>query len=354
MHQIRMYKLPQTMSSHKQSFKDRVATVKEIVDPVYVIESLGFKITNETSKEVRAACIIHGGDNDTAFRVNKDLKTWTCFTHKCHEQYGNDMIGLVRALKSYTFMEALDYLENLTGSKTISHQKLFDFKRKRERQLFINQFSSNKQCPSSVDETKLKYYKPFRSDFFNSEGFSNETLDYFEIAGGYVDKDGFIRDIIPIHDDHGKLVAYSLRDIRPNVDSFRKYKLTANFDKDQVLYNLNRIREGLGDKPLILVEGFKSVWRLYDYGIYNVVACMGAGITMGQAGLLFTYAHAGVVTFFDNDMAGAEAIGRTYDLLKGRMKMYTEFILETNDDGKGLDPADLTKEQVYYYLSNYV
>jgi DNA primase len=350
-----MYKqTQQTNLTKAQSFRDRIDAVKELLDPVYVIESLGFKVTNETHKEVRAACIIHGGDNETAFRVNKERKTWTCFTHKCHEQYGNDMIGLVRALRSCTFMEALDYLEELTGSKSMSHQKLFDFKRKRERQSFISQFSKTLKTPSSVDETKLKYYKPFRSDLFNNDGFSDETLDFFEVAGGYVDKDGFIRDIIPIRDVENRLVAYSLRDIREDADPFRKYKLTANFDKDSVLYNLNRLKDTVGNKPLILVEGFKSVWRLYDYGIRNAVACMGAGITMGQASLLYTYANSGIVMFFDNDLAGAEAIGRTYDLLKGRMKMYVEFITETDNDGKGLDPAELTKEQVYYYLSNYI
>ncbi len=83
MHQIRMYKLPQTMSSHKQSFKDRVATVKEIVDPVYVIESLGFKITNETSKEVRAACIIHGGIIILVFGEIKILKLGIVLLTNC-------------------------------------------------------------------------------------------------------------------------------------------------------------------------------------------------------------------------------------------------------------------------------
>lgn len=349
-----MYKQQKMHSDRKQSFKDRIVAVKELVDPIYVIEALGFTITNETSKEVRAACIIHGGDNETAFRVNKERNTWTCFTHKCHEQYGNDILGLVRAVRSCTFMEALDYLEDLTGSKSMPHQKLFDFKRKRERQSFISQFSNQNKTPSSVDETKLKYYKPFRSGLFNNDGFSDDTLDIFEVAGGYVDKDGFIRDIIPIRDVDNTLVAYSLRDIRADADPYRKYKLTSNFDKDSVLYNLNRIRGDVGNRPLILVEGFKSVWRLYAYGIYNVVACMGAGITMGQASLLYTYAHSGVVTFFDNDMAGAEAIGRTYDLLKGRIKIYTEFITEADDNGKGLDPADLNKEQVDYYLANYI
>ncbi len=345
----------QVPSSLKQkSLKDRISIVKSLVDPVLLMEELGFSISNETVKELRSNCILHGGDNPTAFRLNKERNTWVCFTHKCHENFGSDIIGLVRSAKRCTFMEALQYLEDLTGSTNVSSTKIFDFNRKRERQNFINQFAKQNRIPSSVDEIKLKYYKPFRSDFFIKEGFSDQTLNHFEIAGGYVDGDGYLRDIIPIRDDKGKLVAYSLRDIRRGVDTYKKYKLTPGFDKDTVLYNLFNIKNILKEKPLILVEGFKSVWRLFDYGIYNVVACMGAGITSGQAALLLSYAPKGVVSFFDGDMAGATAIGKTYDLLKGKLKFYSEFILETGENGKGLDPADLTKEQVNYYLCNYI
>lgn len=346
------------MNSSKQydvPFKDRIATVKELIDPVYLIENLGFKITNETAKEVRAACCIHGGDNSTAFRVNKDLKTWTCFTHKCHEIHGNDVLGLIRAVKQCSFMEALEYLEELTGSKNLNKHKLFEYRRRREQREFVRNNVVCQEIPSVVDDHKLKYYKPFRSDYFETKGFSSETLDLFEIAGGYTDCDGVIRDIIPIRNDLGKLVAYSLRDIRDdaNVDYDRKYKLTSGFDKDVVLYNLYRAKELAEDRPLIIVEGFKSVWRLHDYGIDNVVACMGSGVTLGQCHLLCTYARKGVVLFFDNDFAGAQALGRSYDLLKGKMKIHAEFITETNEDGSGADPADLTKEQVLIYLNKY-
>jgi len=341
---------------NEDDFRIRVDTVKQIIDPVYLAETLGFKLTNETPKEFRAACLIHGGDNTTAFRVNKDLKTWVCFTHKCHDELGNDMFGLVRAVNKCGFMEALEYLEELTGSKTINRTQLSAFKRKREQQEFVrqNNYTSDEK-PSIVDATRLKYYKPFRSSLFIEDGFSSETLDYFEIAGGYSDMEGVIRDIIPIHDDQGVLAAYSLRDIRRNCDDTdKKYKLTTGFDKNRVLYNLNRIKDIAADTPLIIVEGFKSVWRLYALGIKNVVACMGSGITTGQANLLCTYAHKGVVFFFDNDYAGASAIGRSFDLVKGKMEAYVEVITEVDEDGEGLDPADLTDEQIFYYLNNYI
>lgn len=336
-------------------FRDRIDTVKQLIDPGYLVEHLGFKITRETVKELRAACKVHGGDNTTAFRLNKDLKTWVCFTHKCHEQYGNDLFGLVRCLNNCGFMDALEYLEDFTGSKNVSKDKLIKYRHKKERENFIKQNSdSYQERPSIVDPAKLKYYKPYRSSLFIEAGFKEETLDYFEIAGGYSDADGLIRDIIPIHDDKDILVAYSLRDIRKNADTDKKYKLTPGFDKNLVLYNLNRIKDTAGISPLIIVEGFKSVWRLYELGIKNVVACMGSGITTGQAELLFTYAHAGVVFFFDNDYAGASAIGRSYDLLKNRMHINAEIITEVDENGEGLDPADLTDKQIFYYLENYI
>jgi len=337
------------------SFRDRIDTVKQLIDPGFLLEHLGFNISRETSRELRAQCKIHGGDNTTAFRMNKDLKTWVCFTHKCHEKFGNDLVGLVRTLNGCTFTDALDYLENFTGSKFMSKEKLLKYKHAKERKDFIKASGVDQQDrPSIVDPIKLKYYKPYRSSLFLEDGFKKETLDYFEIAGGYTVQEGLIRDIIPIDDGKDTLVAYSLRDIRREIKSDTKYKLTPGFDKDLVLYNLNRIKNTVATSPLIIVEGFKSVWRLYELGIKNVVACMGSGITSGQANLLFTYAHSGVVLFFDNDYAGASAVTRTLDLLKNKMKVYLEIITEVNKEGEGLDPAELTDEQIFYYLKNYI
>jgi len=336
-----------------EGLKERAQAVKQLVDVTFLVESLGFKVDSDSNKELRGACIIHGGDNTTSFRVNKDLNTWVCFSHKCHEIHGNDVFGLVMSVNECSFMQALDYLEDLTGSKGLTGEKSAQFRMNKEKSGFVASNVSKNEKPSVVDEKRLQFYKPFRSYSFVDDGFSPETLDYFEIAGGYTDIEGNLRDIIPIRNHTDELVAYSLRDIRRSGTIYKKYKLTPGFNKDSVLYNLNKAKSLLNEKVLIVVEGFKSVWKLHELGIDNSVACMGSSITMGQASLLYTYASRGVVFFFDNDYAGACGLGRSYDLVQGKITTYAEVITELDDDGKGLDPADLTDEQLLHYMEDY-
>jgi len=336
-----------------EGLKERAQAVKQLIDVTFLIESLGFVINNNTNKELRCACIIHGGDNTTSFRVNKELNTWVCFSHKCHETHGNDVFGLVMSVNECTFMQALDYLEDLTGSKGLSGEKSAQFRMNREKTNFVSNNVSRNEKSVIVDENKLKFYKPFRSPYFIEDGFSEATLDYFEIAGGYTDIDGNLRDIIPIRNHLGELMAYSLRDIRREGTIYKKYKLTPGFEKDSVLYNLHNAKKLLGEKVLIVVEGFKSVWKLHELGIDNSVACMGSSITMGQAALIYTYAQNGVVFFFDNDYAGACGLGRSYDLVKGKITTYAEVITETGADGDGLDPADLPDDRLLHYMEDY-
>ena len=105
--------------------------------------------------------------------------------------------------------------------------------------------------------------------------------------------------------------------------------------------------------PIIVVEGFKSVWRLYEYGIKNVVATIGAGITEGQQLLLCRYALKGIVMMSDNDKAGVDATIKACSALNGKLDIRPVFIQEVDGNGKGLDPSDLTQQQVYEYLETY-
>jgi len=102
--------------------------------------------------------------------------------------------------------------------------------------------------------------------------------------------------------------------------------------------------------PLIVVEGQKSVWKMYEYGIHNVVACMGSQLTPGQCNLLCSYAMRGIITMFDNDEAGILGTVNAHKNLSGRMTVIPVFITEVDDEGKGLDPSDLSKEVILRYL----
>ena len=324
-----------------QNFRDKIESLKLSVDPKYLLESLGFKIEKENSKELRCACIIHGGDNKTSFRFNVEKRTWICFSHHCHEVHGYDMISLVQAVLKVSFVEAIKYLEDMSSCDV----DLYAYKRQEEMNKFI---TSNNPMVSYVSESNLERYKGFRSNHFNKDGFLNKTLDHFEVGGGYTDQDGVIRDVIPIRDDEGKLVAYSLRDIRDfEVDN--KYINTSNFDKNKVLYNLhNVIRMGI-KKPIIVVEGYKSVWKLYDYGIYNVVASMGSVVTNGQANLLCKHALNGTVLAFDNDLPGVVGTLYSYKLLREKISV-TPLFLSSVSLKIGDSPAEFSKEDAYKYL----
>lgn len=334
-----------------KKFKDRIDRLKHNIEPRYILEELGFSIEHETTKEIRCTCKVHGGDNKSAFRFNKTTNTWVCFTHKCHETNGNDIIGLVRAVYGKTFMEAVDWLTKFVGDVG-TEADFINFKREREMQAFVESYE-DRPAPRSVNDHSLKDFKPLRSKFFLYQGFKPETLDYFEIAGGWKDAKGLIRDIIPIRNDRGELVAYSLRDIRENADYDWKYILTPGFDKQNCLYNLNNAQDFGASKPLIIVEGFKSVWKLHELGINNVVATMGSEITEGQQFLLCVYALNGAVIFFDNDEAGLHGTQKAIEDMSTKMTVRPVFIQEVDEEGKGLDPADLSDKLIYEYLETY-
>ena len=336
-----------------ENFKDKLDQLKYSVDPRFLVEELGFHVSTESRKELRGACRIHGGDNKTGFRFNKDTKTWVCFTHDCHKQHGNDVISLIQAVMGYNFMGAVDWLKRLVGDVD-TEAGYIEFKRGREMQSFMDMSDAHTARPRSVNEHSLKDFTPLRSQYFLKKGFKQETLDTFEIAGGWKDSQDLIRDIIPIRDDRGELVAYSLRDIRMNVDDEDyKYILTPGFNKQACLYNLFRAQDLGADKPIIVVEGFKSVWRLHELGIDNVVATMGSGITDGQQFLLCMYALKGVVLFFDNDAAGVKGTTKAVADLSDKLTVKPVFIQEVDENGKGMDPADLSDEMIYEYLQTY-
>jgi DNA primase len=340
-----------TKSEEWSNFKEELENLKSAVDPRYLIESLGFKIERETPKELRCACAIHGGDNKTAFRFNLERKTWVCFTHKCHDIFGNDIIGLVKASLNVEFMDAVLYLKKFVGDIGLRSVEL---KAQREREQFINSHKKEKKIHREVTEECLKYYKPFRSKLFLDEGFSKKTLDFFEVAGGWTDIDKVQRDIIPIRDENNLLVAYALRDIRKDVDDDRKYIFTGGFNKDAVLYNLNNAKKYGLEKPLIIVEGQKSVWRFHELGIYNAVAVMGSSITTGQVNLLYKYAYKGIVTMFDNDVAGIEGTLKAAKDMGEMTDVRHVFITEVDENGDGLDPSDLSADAIFSYLELYI
>lgn len=337
-------------SEKKEEQRYKLNRLKESVDAEQLLRHLGFEVSISNSTEVRAPCKVHGGDNKTAFRMNKDTKNWTCFSHNCQEDIGYDVISLIMKVLNISFPQAVQYLESITGVDVKDESAYVDYRRNKDRRDFINQMRpKHDQVPAKyVSEEHLAVFKNFRSDFFTRRkngSFPNEVLDFFEIGGGYVDKYGYQRDVIPIRDDKSVLKGCSFRDITGKASEDYKYILSDGFQKDKVLYNLDKAKNYMGEsRSLIVVEGFKSVWKLYMAGYKNAVACMGSHITSGQQKLLYSNAF-NVYILLDGDEAGVRGMSKAIQAMKGKINLYPIILPWDNRD-----PADLSVEELQMLL----
>lgn len=129
---------------------------------------------------------------------------------------------------------------------------------------------------------------------------------------------------IPIHNGGGELVAYAGRWPGNPPGEEPKYKLPDGFKKSLVLYNLNRV-VALKPKPaarlpvpLIVVEGYWSVFRLHQLGHPNVVALMGRDLSAAQESLIAEHAER-VIVLLDGDEPGREAAAEIVGRLARRV-----------------------------------
>lgn len=150
--------------------------------------------------------------------------------------------------------------------------------------------------------------------YLAARGLTPATIEHFGL--GYC-AHGLMRGriAIPLHDQDGQLVGYAGRLVDDAVVNTGnpKYRFPSRRVRDCVLYEFRKslfvyhghaIREPVND--LVVVEGFPSVWWLWQNGQKNVVALMGATCSIEQAALIV-----GLVTptgrvwaFPDGDEAG--------------------------------------------------
>ncbi len=139
--------------------------------------------------------------------------------------------------------------------------------------------------------------------YSSARGLSPDVVETFGL--GYCSR-GMMggRVCVPIHNEHGELVAYAGRFASDEVpEGEERYKLPAKFRKSAVLYNLHRAAHG---EHLVLVEGYWSAIRLHTLGV-PVAALMGSSISEEQIALLCYRGLRFVTLLLDGDEAGRKA-----------------------------------------------
>lgn len=328
---------------HKKQAYDRAILdlIRANVDLRVLLCVLGFKVFRETRGELRAPCIIHGGDNPTSFKMNLETGKFTCYSHKCElsgTRVNNDAIGLVMKVKKLSFNEAVSYLAAFSGiniESVLQDDKLLKELRIKQDTAsyisFINRILPvSNEAPAGVSEEDIKRFISNRGDYFSRRGVQEDIQDFFEV-GYFVDDYGITRASIPIRDENRKLVGVSGR--RVDSDEDPRYLITQGFDKYKSLYNIHNASyiSAAFNNTVIFVEGFVACWKIHSLGYPNVVACMGSRVLEEQAALAARCGMLRCVLLLDGDSAGRSGTVPSQKVLGKYMKLATIKLFETNE-----------------------
>jgi len=309
-----------------------IEKLKDLVDPSQLIESLGFSVYIDNDEEIRAPCVIHGGDNKTAFSFRKESKRFYCFTHGCESdgsgETNNDIISLVIKVKKCSFADAVKFLCELTGfdikNSIVNQDERSKIEKIKDRGKFIRGVLGVQELPS-ISEDLVNRYRNNGAAYFNGLGFNENIIDTFEL-GTMTDSFGVERGTIPIRDEFGRLVSISARRTDGNAEP--RYKLISDFKKRKVLYGLyiaKKYKEYY-NRTIVIVEGFKSLWHLYGGGLFNVVAVMGRVITPEQINALVRVGFEKCVLLLDGDEPGKAGMEKSLFLLQGKLEAFPLYL----------------------------
>lgn len=331
-------------------------TLREILENYIeeILDHFGIHL-QEIQNRRSGPCPIHGGDNYRAFSIYSS-GIWRCFTKNCHEDYGKDIVGLLRGLLSIDkgsratnkdiFDFAQNHLEidinNMNVDETLLDKKMF------------SSFQKPIQAKTgNVSRESIRKRLIIPAEYYIKRGHSPLVLNEFDVGLCLEkNKEFFNRIVVPIYDENNKYIGASARTQEPECTScglfhkgecpkphkrYNKWIHSKGFYTGNILYNFWKAREHIENKGIIiLVEGPADVWKVWEAGHKNVVGMFTCTLTDHQISLLQTLSVHTILTMTDADEAGV----RGFTLIKE--KLSNLYGVEKVNISEGKDPGDLS------------
>lgn len=273
------------------------------------------------------ACPVHGGDNQSAFRMNGPHHeyplSWVCWSHGCQEHWGRGMVGFVRGVLSHNL-----HCWNGAGDQEISWKDFF---------IFAEEFLGENMPKNTIKKEKPRivenvmwsaheYRKmvSIPSRYYVGRNFSEEILQRYSVGDCLKYGQFYKRAIIPLLKDNS-VVGVSSRSILKECPQcsfhhegdcppkehrhYPSYQRWAHkgFSRSKILYNMENYKTWMkNEKIVILVESPNSVLRIEEAKIPGAMATLGCKISRGQLEILAEHNVEKIILIMDNDKAGFE------------------------------------------------
>jgi DNA primase len=308
-------------------------SVKAKVSMETVLSHYDVRLRRVGADEFRGKCPLptHSSTrSNDSFSVNFTRNVWSCQSASC-----------VAARSGRVGGDVFDFVAEMEGCSTREAAMRLD-RSLTENLLPLTAPGDKKPVPHTSENRLLSFTLrniDHQHSYVISRGLSVQTARYFGV--GYYDGNGFLRGrvVIPVHNEHGELVAYSGRAID---ETEPKYRLPAGFRKSRVLFNLHRAIQSRLD-TLILVEGFFDTFKIHQAGHRNVAALMGSRLSDRQAELIGTHFDQ-VILMLDADEAGKAATAAARTALSSILEVQ---IVEL---ASGTQPDQLASEEINQLL----
>ena len=319
---------------------DALTLINKSVEYEKLLEKLDFKSINSSDSYIRCACGLHGGNNPSAFVVNKSNNLWYCHTGGCG---GGDIVKLVEKKFNIDFIEALHWItENFDIDISNMEIKERTLQQEDELKKFIKANKARKrEKMNSIIIPEGKKLKSFRN--FNESTVRKFELQYHESIEVQTNKgkplELYKRILFPIT-FQGEKVGYTLR--RTVSTHFPKwFYQPLNLETGDMIYNYDNI---VSMTTVYVVEGIVDVMAFHEIGIL-AVSTFSSNMTEQQARLLLR-ANVDIVLAFDGDDAGRRATDKAIKLLQNKVNLFRI------DFQEGEDPANISREELIKYVSS--
>lgn len=345
---------------------------EQIRDATDIVDLIGATIAlRREGRNYAGRCPWHD-DSKPSLKVNPQRQTFKCWV--C--DIGGDCFDFVQRVDGVSFPEALQGLAERAGIALEQRRqapiapggtndksallKVTEWAEQRFHQFLLtaSDASSARQylldrgiTGESVQQFRIGY-APNSFDWLRQQapqaGFSVELLEAAGLLKRNEQRQSFYdayrgRVIFPIHDTYNRPIAFGGR-ILPEFadDKAAKYinsPETRLFSKSKELYGLNLARKATGqEKVLTVVEGYTDVIMAHQFGVSNVVACLGTAINEQHIRVLGRHADR-VNLILDGDAAGQR---RTNEILELFVAADMDLRIQTLPEG--LDPCDFLQQ----------
>jgi DNA primase catalytic core len=290
-------------------------------------------------REFQALCPFHN-EKTPSFTINDEKGFYYCFG--CGAK--GDSITFLMEHDRLTYPQAIETLAHEAGITIPKPDAATAQRYSKEEKLFA-------ACQSAAEYFSSQLQQPVANNarqYLRSRGITEAAIQQFQIGYAPMNREGLKialtqgghseqilieagllikvenkptydrfrgRVMFPIRAANGKVIAFGgrLLEAQENAPKYLNSPETPLFNKRNILFNLDKIKQ-MRDLPnLVVVEGYMDVISLHINGLQHAVAPLGTAFSEDHLHLLWRF-NSNPILCFDGDKAGQKAMLRAAEL----------------------------------------